>query len=237
MASGLTAAEFIDKWRAVTLNERSVSQSHFNDLCALLDEPTPVAADPDGEWYCFERGARKDSGGGGWADVWKRGHFAWEYKTQGKDLDAAFQQLRQYALASGKPAAADRLGHAAFPHPHQLDEQRQHGPRVHAVRAGRPGHAQPAEVGLQRARAAAAGADAAGADGAGGGDVCRTGARATGERARPADGGALRQPAGVLHVRRRRGAAAGPDVPADAGPGAAAARAVCRDGPQLCSRP
>ncbi len=103
MASGLTAAEFIDKWRAVTLNERSVSQSHFNDLCALLDEPTPVAADPDGEWYCFERGARKDSGGGGWADVWKRGCFAWEYKTQGKDLDAAFQQLRQYALALENP--------------------------------------------------------------------------------------------------------------------------------------
>ena len=103
MASGLTAAEFIDKWRAVTLNERAVSQSHFNDLCALLDEPTPVAADPDGEWYCFERGARKDSGGGGWADVWKRGCFAWEYKTQGKDLDAAFQQLRQYALALENP--------------------------------------------------------------------------------------------------------------------------------------
>ena len=103
MASGLTAAEFIDKWRAVTLNERAVSQSHFNDLCALLDEPTPVAADPDGEWYCFERGARKDSGGGGWADVWKRGCFAWEYKSQGKDLDAAFQQLRQYALALENP--------------------------------------------------------------------------------------------------------------------------------------
>ena len=103
MANGLTAAEFIDKWRAVTLNERAVSQSHFNDLCALLDEPTPVAADPDGEWYCFERGAVKDSGGGGWADVWKRGCFAWEYKSQGKDLDAAFQQLRQYALALENP--------------------------------------------------------------------------------------------------------------------------------------
>ena len=103
MANGLTPAEFINKWRAVTLNERAVSQSHFNDLCALLGEPTPVEADPEGETYCFERGARKDSGGGGWADVWKRGHFAWEYKTQGKDLDAAFQQLRQYALALENP--------------------------------------------------------------------------------------------------------------------------------------
>ena len=47
---------------------------------------------------------------------------------------------------------------------------------------------------------------------------------------RPTGGGALRQPAGVLHVCRRRGVAAGPDVPADAGPGAAAAGAVCRNG-------
>ena len=103
MANGLTPAQFINKWRAVTLNERAVSQSHFNDLCRLLGEPTPIEADPEGEAYCFERGARKDSGGGGWADVWKRGHFAWEYKTQGKDLDAAFQQLRQYALALENP--------------------------------------------------------------------------------------------------------------------------------------
>ena len=97
------AAEFIDKWRKVTQTEKAVSQSHFIDLCRLLDEPTPVEADPEGEAYCFERGARKDSGGGGWADVWKRGCFAWEYKTQGKDLDAAFQQLRQYALALENP--------------------------------------------------------------------------------------------------------------------------------------
>ena len=103
MADGMTPAEFIAKWRAVTLNERAVAQSHFNDLCALLGEDTPIEADPEGEWYCFEKGARKDSGGDGWADVWKRERFAWEYKSQGKDLDAAFQQLRQYALALENP--------------------------------------------------------------------------------------------------------------------------------------
>ena len=26
----------------------------------------PTDADPTGEWYCFERGAKKDSGGDGW---------------------------------------------------------------------------------------------------------------------------------------------------------------------------
>ena len=103
MADGKTPAAFIAKWRAVTLNERAVAQSHFNDLCALLGEDTPIEADPEGEWYCFEKGARKDSGGDGWADVWKRERFAWEYKSQGKDLDAAFQQLRQYALALENP--------------------------------------------------------------------------------------------------------------------------------------
>ena len=103
LAEGMTPAEFIAKWRAVTLNERAVAQSHFNDLCALLGEDTPIEADPEGEWYCFEKGARKDSGGDGWADVWKRERFAWEYKSQGKDLDAAFQQLRQYALALENP--------------------------------------------------------------------------------------------------------------------------------------
>ena len=60
-------------------------------------------ADPTGEWYCFERGAKKDSGGDGWADVWKRGCFAWEYKGKRANLDAAFNQLRQYALALENP--------------------------------------------------------------------------------------------------------------------------------------
>ena len=51
----------------------------------LLGEQSPTDADPTGEWYCFERGARKDSGGEGWADVWKRGCFAWEYNRDGGD--------------------------------------------------------------------------------------------------------------------------------------------------------
>ena len=76
----MTPGEFIAKWRASELKESSAAQSHFNDLCQLLGEPTPTDADPTGDWYCFEHGARKDTGGDGWADVWKRGCFAWEYK-------------------------------------------------------------------------------------------------------------------------------------------------------------
>ena len=99
----MTPHEFINKWRASALKERSASQEHFIDLCRLLGEPTPAEADPTGETYCFERGARKDTGGDGWADVWKRHHFAWEYKGQRADLDAAFGQLRLYALALENP--------------------------------------------------------------------------------------------------------------------------------------
>ena len=99
----MTPYEFITKWRASALKERSASQEHFIDLCRLLGEPTPAEADPTGETYCFERGARKDTGGDGWADVWKRYHFAWEYKGKRADLDAAFRQLRLYALALENP--------------------------------------------------------------------------------------------------------------------------------------
>jgi type II restriction/modification system DNA methylase subunit YeeA len=87
---------FQAKWRGVTLTERSASQSHFNDLCALFGVPTPVEADPTGEWYTFEKGATKATGGKGWADVWRRGAFGWEYKGHHADLVAAYRQLQLY---------------------------------------------------------------------------------------------------------------------------------------------
>ena len=99
----MTPEEFIAKWRAAQLKERSAAQEHFIDLCRLLDEPTPAEADPMGNAYCFERGTSIEGGGDGWADVWKRHHFAWEYKGKRANLDAAFTQLRQYALALENP--------------------------------------------------------------------------------------------------------------------------------------
>ncbi len=99
----MTPHEFIEKWSRVTLTERAAAQSHFNDLCALLREPTPIDADPKGEWYAFERGALKTGGGNGWADVWKRHHFAWEYKRDHANLEAAFAQLQRYSVALENP--------------------------------------------------------------------------------------------------------------------------------------
>lgn len=99
----MTPEIFIKKWKTSTLTERAASQSHFIDLCTLLDEPTPTDVDPTGEHYAFERGATKTTGGEGWADVWKRGCFAWEYKGKRKDLKAAYAQLQQYAVALENP--------------------------------------------------------------------------------------------------------------------------------------
>lgn len=99
----MTPHEFIAKWRNNELKERSASQSHFNDLCALLGVVDPITADPAGEWFTFEKGASKTSGGEGWADVWRKGCFAWEYKGPKKDLKKAFDQLLQYSVALENP--------------------------------------------------------------------------------------------------------------------------------------
>ncbi|MCT2559708.1 class I SAM-dependent DNA methyltransferase [Tsuneonella sp. YG55] len=99
----MTPAQFIAKWRHVELKERSASQEHFLDLCELLDIEKPASADPKGEWFTFEKGASKTGGGEGWADVWRRHCFAWEYKGKKKDLDRAFAQLQQYAIALDNP--------------------------------------------------------------------------------------------------------------------------------------
>ena len=87
---------FIAKWQRSTLNERRGAQSHFIDLCHLLGQPTPTEADPTGDSFCFEKGVKKSGGGDGFADVWKRDCFAWEYKGKHKNLDAAYRQLQLY---------------------------------------------------------------------------------------------------------------------------------------------
>jgi len=99
----MTPQDFITKWRNTELKERSASQSHFIDLCRLLDIEDPTTADPKGEWFTFEKGASKTSGGEGWADVWRKDCFAWEYKGKRANLDKAFDQLLQYAIALENP--------------------------------------------------------------------------------------------------------------------------------------
>lgn len=66
-------------------------------------------ADPSGETFCFQKRVVKDAEifdikksiastqhERGFADVWRKGCFAWEYKGKDKDLDAAYKQLLRY---------------------------------------------------------------------------------------------------------------------------------------------
>lgn len=99
----LSTTEFARKWSGSRRSERAAAQEHFIDLCHVVGTPTPNEADPTGSWYAFEKGADKVGGGGGFADVWKRGHFAWEYKGKEKDLGAAYKQLLQYREALESP--------------------------------------------------------------------------------------------------------------------------------------
>jgi type II restriction/modification system DNA methylase subunit YeeA len=99
----MTPDEFIAKWKPVDLSERSACQQHFLDLCELFNQSKPAAADPEGAWYTFEKGVHKTEGGQGWADVWMKNHFGWEYKGKHRDLRAAYSQLQQYREALENP--------------------------------------------------------------------------------------------------------------------------------------
>ena len=99
----MTPQQFIAKWQGCQLAERAFYQQHFNDLCALAGHPTPAAQDTVGDTFCFEKGATKTGGGNGWADVWKRGFFAVEYKGPNGDLRKALDQVQRYALALENP--------------------------------------------------------------------------------------------------------------------------------------
>jgi hypothetical protein len=99
----MTPQQFVAKWQRVNLSERSACQQHFLDLCELLDHAKPAEADPEGTTFTFERGCRKTDGTKGWADVWKRDFFGWEYKGKHKDLNAAYSQLQLYREALENP--------------------------------------------------------------------------------------------------------------------------------------
>lgn len=101
MTATLTPHAFVQKWRGDERKERSVAQEHFIDLCRLIGHETP-GENRDGT-LVFEAGADKQRGGQGWADVWKRRHFAWEYKGPRANLEKAYQQILQYRESLENP--------------------------------------------------------------------------------------------------------------------------------------
>jgi hypothetical protein len=108
----MNPAQFVSKWQRVDLPERAASQEHFLDLCRLLGQPTPAEHDATGAEYAFEKGVEVSSGASkgskgdrGFADVWWKGKFGWEYKRKDKykTLDDAYRQLLQYREALESP--------------------------------------------------------------------------------------------------------------------------------------
>ena len=95
----MTPIEFITTWKCNSLTEKGGAQPHFEDLCRMLGVAPPRQY---GE-YCYEQDLKKMHGGAGFADVWKRGCFAWENKGPDKDLGAALMQLKNYAGALDNP--------------------------------------------------------------------------------------------------------------------------------------
>ena len=113
----MTVAEFKKKWARYQGKESAAYQEHFNDLCRILGQPTPVEADPSGnDCFCFQKRVVKDaelfdlehpdSGDPterGFADVWRKDCFGWEYKGKKKNLGEAYKQLLRYREALLNP--------------------------------------------------------------------------------------------------------------------------------------
>lgn len=92
----LSLPTFVERWKASTLSERAASHSHFINLCEVLGQPPPAEADQTGDTFTFEKHVSTLDDGKGFADVWKRGFFGWEYKGKHKSLNAAYSQLVRY---------------------------------------------------------------------------------------------------------------------------------------------
>jgi hypothetical protein len=113
----MNPAEFKLKWSRFQGKETAGYAEHFNDLCQMLGQPTPAEADPSGtNLFCFQKRVIKDAElfdlhtpdeadpqERGFADVWKKECFGWEYKGKKKDLDAAYRQLLRYRESLENP--------------------------------------------------------------------------------------------------------------------------------------
>lgn len=99
----MTPQQFVSKWKAIDLKESAASREHFHDICRLVNHPTPIEYDRTGKTFGFETPVAKEGGGRGFADVWFKDHFGWEYKSKGADLDAAYKQLLQYRESLENP--------------------------------------------------------------------------------------------------------------------------------------
>jgi type II restriction/modification system DNA methylase subunit YeeA len=106
MSPTLTPQAFVAKWQQNIQKESAAAKEHFADLCHILGVPTPNDPGSGPDTYCFEKSLTKTGGSAGFADVWRKDRFAWEYKGKKKTtatLDAAYAQLLLYKEDLGNP--------------------------------------------------------------------------------------------------------------------------------------
>lgn len=100
-------AEFVNKWSKLQQKESALYASHFDDVCRLVGHLTPseygARRDPTGEHFSFQTTTQKADGQKGFADVYFRDHFIWEYKGPHADLGKAYRQLQLYREALNNP--------------------------------------------------------------------------------------------------------------------------------------
>ena len=99
--------EFVAKWSRLQQKETALYASHFDDVCRLVGHATPseygARHDPAGEHFSFQTTTVKADGRKGFADVYFRNHFIWEYKGPHADLGKAYRQLQLYREALNNP--------------------------------------------------------------------------------------------------------------------------------------
>jgi len=122
--AGLSPPDFVSKWQRSTLSERSAAQQHFIDLYELLGQPRPADVDLEGNTYTFEKGLTKTSGEHGFADVWMRGFFAWEYKGKHRaEKTDANQPLQSESDVQEAHRALDEAVFAAYGWPRDISDE------------------------------------------------------------------------------------------------------------------
>ncbi len=91
--------------RAYAEARSSQSRRATETVSTLWGEDEVAAVDATEEDQLFVRVISASEGGRGFADVWKRGHFCWEYKRPNRhaDLAAALAQLKTYKDSLDNP--------------------------------------------------------------------------------------------------------------------------------------
>ena len=101
-----------------------------SDRARAFHRPLPAVRSPDARRgrprrrsFHLREGRAKTGGGEGWADVWKKGFFAWEYKKKKRDLGKAIEQLTRYAAALENPPLHVACDTHLLPHRNRMDQR------------------------------------------------------------------------------------------------------------------